>query len=129
MNATELLPNGVQSLERLSKEWNGKTTERLVFVEGSGNMFGGSGSLSHIIVHGENSVKETGLVEIRGHVKYNYNIGRGANGPTQSTATYYPVKDGKVLDLFEKKAHIHGACNADDALATVLGLEKDWVIK
>ena len=129
MTATELLPNGVESLEKLSEEWDGKTTERLVFVEGHGNMFGGSGSLSHVIVHGERSVKETGLVEILGQVKYNYNISRGANGPTESTATYYPVKDGKVLNLFEKQVHVHGSCGAYDALAAVLKLEKDWVKK
>lgn len=131
MTATELLPEGVKSLEQLSKNWDGKTAERLVHVRGGGDMFGGSGELTHIMIHGENSIKETGTVEIRGKVTYTYNIARGGNGPTESTASYYPVNrnTGVVSERMEKQAHVHGSCAADDALATILNLKKDWVIK
>ena len=130
MTVSELLPNGAQSLERLSADnWSADTHETtyvFVNVPGSGNMFGGSGSLYLVTLHGCYSA-DKGKIEIKGYVEYNYNIGRGANGPTASTATLYPVKDGEVSEKFEKQAHLHGLCSADKALAAAVGFDIDFI--
>jgi len=127
---TRLLPNGIDSLENLSKTWpeNKRTTEFLKHYDGYGDMFGGSGLFVHVIIHGENSyMRVPGTMEIRGWGHNTYNIARGANGPTASTARYY--KNDKVGDVTtdaNMNVSVEGSCGADTALAAVLGIKFDF---
>jgi len=123
----------IDAFERTSKDWNQETVDRLLFIKGTGSMFGGKATLLHCTIHGKHSPYETGTVTIKGVVKSGYNIARGANGPDASTAAYFKGKTDKdnlfnVKPTYEVK--ITGSCTgSEEAMEEILHAKKDWKIK
>lgn len=123
------------NLERLSRNWDGRTCEILLYMTGSGNMFGGSGKMLHLTVHGENSIKDKGTIEIIGATQFSYNIARGANGPDSGWMSYYKgITDLKQLDQPNLqptyKVTVEGSGNGtDSAMCQILNTKKDWFQK
>lgn len=113
----------LKNLERLSLDWDKLTVKIAVFISGSGNMFGGSGKLLVCTLHGENSIETTGKIDVLGEISYSYNIARGANGISSSSATY--IENNIELNRLE----LTGLCNADSALVYAMDLKKDWYVE
>lgn len=111
----------IESLEILSKNWDMRTTKILV-CESRGNMFGGQGEGVVLKVHGENSIHQTGKIELEGKVTFHNNIARGANGPKSETLTYTPISGDPIT------INIVGACGgAKEALCSILQCKKDYL--
>jgi len=125
----------VSQLERLSKSWDKRTTNILLRVSGHGNMFGGSGCGYLLTVHGENSIEQTGKIDIKGVFIDSYNISRGANGDNRGRVAYY----GNITDinLYEDnfagpnfEINVKGSCDTGiDTLCTILSAKLDFIIK
>lgn len=81
--------------------WDKQTMEAVIFIQGGGNMWGGWANYAHVVIHGENSSKQTGEVELRGVLIGGYNIARGANGESYDAIEYFPGLDN--FDTHEKK--------------------------
>lgn len=112
----------VESLEILSKNWDNRTIKILV-CESRGNMFGGQGEGVVVTVHGENSISQTGKIELVGRVTFSYNISRGVNGPKSETLTYTPINGSDPITI-----NIVGSCGgAKEALCAILGCQKDYL--
>jgi hypothetical protein len=79
----------IESLKNISRNWDRRTVELSVWVDGSGNMFGGSSRRVHVVLHGQNSIEPNGQIDVRGVIVVDYNIARGANGASSSSAKYY----------------------------------------
>lgn len=129
---TSLQNLSVSNLERTSKNWDKRTTDVLVAFGGYGNMFGGSGKLVHLRIHGDNSMTETGTIDIKGVAIYSSNIARGENGPSSSICQYYTGATS-FDDLSSKEASYtiktEGTCGGyDDALSSILSAKKEWFI-
>jgi hypothetical protein len=119
----------VKNLSKISKNWDRRTTETSLWIDGHGNMWGGSSRRLHVCVHGDNSIHPTGKVEVIGVITVSYNIARGANGETSSSAQYY-----KGVYSFDKlhgvkptiSAEVIGNCSgAESAISHALGLTSD----
>ena len=114
----------VENLERTSKDWDKRTKDLIVSMGGGANMFGGSSEYLHITIHGENSIRETGLIEVNGRIKRDWNISRGANGPTSSTIAYY--RNGVEKPIYEIK--VVGSCGGDvEAISAILSAKVDYL--
>lgn len=124
----------LESLERLSKNWDRRTAELSVYVDGSGNMFGGSSRHLHVIIHGENSINETGKIYILGLFVTSYNIARGANGADSCSTSYYKgLTDFAQItpqSIPTATCQIEGMCGGtQEAIAGNLGLISDYIIQ
>ena len=114
----------VENLERTSKDWDKRTKEVIVSMGGGANMFGGSSEYLHIIIHGENSIYETGLVEVKGCIKNSWNIARGANGSTSNKIAYY--RNGVEKPIYEIK--VEGSCGGGiEAISAILSAKVDFL--
>jgi hypothetical protein len=122
----------IESLLITSKNWDRRTVELSIFLDGSGNMFGGSSRRVHAVLHGENSTAPTGSLEVRGLILVEYNIARGANGSSRSSATYYAdATDFNNLQGHSPtlSAEVVGNCSgAEYAITSSLGLTSDSII-
>jgi len=123
-----------EDLQRTSKNWDSKTVNLMVFLKGYGNMFGGSNSAVHLVLHGDNSSTETGTIEVRGIMTSSNNIARGANGPNSCSAKYYKGVDN-FDNLYEcgtydtKTIQVTGICGgAEDLMMKSLSCHKEWLI-
>jgi hypothetical protein len=128
-NYTEL---SLGNLKETSKNWNGDTKDLLLFIGGSGDMCGGSARLVHVVLHGKNSIYETGSISIKGVASAMYNIARGANGETCQVVCYYKDKTD-FRDIHNTKptykATIDGSCGGgEEAICSILRAEKDWIV-
>lgn len=123
----------IEKLERTSINWDKRTKELLLFVCGSGNMFGGSGRMIHITLHGENSIYETGTCSLNGLVEYGTNIARGANGESSANMKYYKGVNSFTEIGYNKAPNfeitIAGTCGgADGAICEILSATKEWSV-
>lgn len=122
----------LQKLERMSGMWDRRTIELMVFIGGGANMFGGHSEYVHVVLHGDNSIQETGTIEYLGFVQAGWNIARGANGENSSTANYRkfvsPNTDelGQIIYSVEIKGTSGGA---DNAMCSILNAHKDYLNK
>jgi len=95
MNYTEIK---FENLRDTSRNWDRQSKNLMVFIKGSGNMFGGEGQHVHLFINGENSIYETGLIEVLGLLVETNTIARGENGPNRCWAGYYSLSsyEGKI---------------------------------
>ena len=124
----------LEDLKETSKNWDGSSKYLLVYLEGSGDMFGGSAKFVYVTLHGKNSIYETGSIRVDGIAKMSYNIARGGNGETCQVVSYYKgvtdFKDTYTLNPKPTyKVTIEGSCGSgEEALRSFLRAEQDWII-
>jgi hypothetical protein len=122
-----------EKLERTSKNWDRQTKEILLYLKGSGDMFGGSTQFLHITLHGDNSLTPTGTITVNGLAKAIYNIARGENGGNYQILSYYKGANGSTDTRSIEHTYrikIDGRCGGcEEALCSILNAEKDWLIK
>ena len=132
-NFTEFVKNlKPESISEFNiKPWDEQSTEMVIFVEGSGNMFGGSSILVFVTLHGKNSIHETGSFTLTGIIKSGYNISRGANGDSRCSADYF--KGCTTLkETYDAKptyhAEVTNTCGgAEEAICSALSSKKFWL--
>lgn len=129
MNTLQLIK--LENLQHTSKNWDRRTKDLIVHIEGAGNMWGGWGRMLHVTLHGDNSTTETGLITVNGIIEGGYNISRGANGDSSQNLSYY--KGVVDFDDIQHKSPtykiiIEGTCGgAEEAMCTILSAERDWL--